>query len=150
MNVDALALVPESEASEELKEEKKSSEEKSKEETGDEKKVEEGEEGEEEAAEAVETIQEQKAVFGMTETFLVKKRGLPGGVFFKDVFAEHQVDKLSTGTAYIYFFPRGYVERAVITFRNEEDEKHYSLIINSLSGRVRVEPEYVDYQEAYR
>ena len=147
---DPFALVPESEASEELKEEKKSSEEKSKEETGDEKKVEEGEEGEEEAAEAVETIQEQKAVFGMTETFLVKKRGLPGGVFFKDVFAEHQVDKLSTGTAYIYFFPRGYVERAVITFRNEEDEKHYSLIINSLSGRVRVEPEYVDYQEAYR
>ena len=144
---DPFALIPESEASEELREEKESSKEKPKEKTGDEEKV---EEGEEEAAEAVETIQEQKAVFGMTETFLVKKSGLPSGVFFKDVFAEHQIDKLSAGTTYIYFFPRGYVERAVITLRNKEDEKHYSLIINSLSGRVRVEPEYVDYQEAYR
>jgi len=100
---------------------------------------------EEEPAEGeIQTIQPKEAVFGPTESFLLKKVKLPKGVFFKDVFAEHQVARLDQGAAYIYFFPRGYVERSVINLRDEDDRSHYSLIVNPISGAVRIEPEYTE------
>ena len=89
-------------------------------------------------------IQPREPVFGPTESYLLKPIHLPEGVFFKDIYAEHQIERVSAGKAYIYFFPQGYVEKAIINLRDEEDEVHYSLDVNPISGAVKIEAEYKD------
>lgn len=72
---------------------------------------------------------------------LVERR-LPSSIFLKDIYTGHDAEPVTAGAAYIYFFPNGYVEPAVINFRNEADEKHLSLKINPLTGEVEVAREY--------
>ena len=84
----------------------------------------------------------KEAVFTPQESALLKQATLPKGVFFKDIYSEHQIEQLNSGKAYIYFFPRGYVERSVINLRNAKDDVHYSLTVNPLSGSVKIESEY--------
>ena len=81
-------------------------------------------------------------MFTPQESALLKQATLPKGVFFKDIYSEHQIEQLNSGKAYIYFFPRGYVERSVINLRNAKDDVHYSLTVNPLSGSVKIESEY--------
>ena len=89
-----------------------------------------------------EKIQNKEATFSPQESALLKSVKLPKGVFFKDVYAEHQIDKLNHGKAFLYFFPQGYVERSVINLRDEKDEVHYSLSVNPISGSVKIESNY--------
>ncbi|MDP2600253.1 MAG: prepilin-type N-terminal cleavage/methylation domain-containing protein [Deltaproteobacteria bacterium] len=84
----------------------------------------------------------EETVFTPQESHLLKQITLPKGVFFKDIYSEHQHDRLDSGKAYIYFFPRGYVERSVINLRDAKDDVHYSLTVNPLSGSVKIESEY--------
>ena len=125
---DPYALVPESEESiDKTKQEKKSDgspSEKSKEKSN--------------------ALEPKLAVFGPTESFLLKHVKLPSGVFFKDVYAEHQIAPLEKGTAYIYFFPRGYVEQSVIHLRDSDDKRHYTLLVNPISGAVKIDATYTE------
>jgi hypothetical protein len=83
-----------------------------------------------------------KPSFGQIDSFLLKPTKLPDSVFFKDVFVEHRPSGVEGGKVGIYFFPNGYVERAIINLRNEDDDYHYSIETNPVSGKVRVENEY--------
>lgn len=105
-------------------------------------KIEKKEEKKEEKKDSKDAIKTKEATFTPEESSLLKQVTLPKGVFFKDIYAEHQLDRLSSGKAYIYFFPRGYVERSVINLRNTKDDVHYSLTVNSLSGSVKIESTY--------
>ncbi|OGQ05200.1 MAG: hypothetical protein A3F82_01760 [Deltaproteobacteria bacterium RIFCSPLOWO2_12_FULL_44_12] len=96
----------------------------------------------EEKKEETNSIQPKEASFSPQESYILKPVKLPGGVFFKDIYAEHQIDRLSSGKAYIYFFPQGYVERSVINLRNESDDVHYSLQVSPISGTVKIESAY--------
>lgn len=86
--------------------------------------------------------QKSEATFSPEESYLAKGVTLPKGVYFKDVYAEHQVERLSKGEAFIYFFPQGYVERSVINLRDSDDKVHYSLEVNPISGAVAIERGY--------
>jgi len=99
---------------------------------------EEEEDEEEEDADAAERV----PIFTRQESRLLKPIQLPSGVYFKDIYAEHQIDRISEGRAYIYFFPQGYVERSVINLRDKEDEKHFSIEVNPISGSVKILKEY--------
>lgn len=88
------------------------------------------------------TIQPKRATFSLEESYLLKAALLPKGVYFKDVYAEHQLERLDQGEAYIYFFPQGYVERSVINLRDGKDEVHYSLEVNPVTGAVKIERGY--------
>ena len=113
-------------------------------------------EGEEEPAESAEAsaeeapteeggVQKLKAPepkFGAVDSFLLRPTKLPDSVFFKDLYVEHRQGAVEGGKESIYFFPNGYVEKAVINLRDEEDEVHYSLATNPINGRVSIEPEY--------
>lgn len=79
---------------------------------------------------------------------LLRKTELPKKVFFKDVFAEHQSGPISEGKAYVYFFPQGYAERAVINLRDAKDESHFSVSVAPLTGEVAIEREYVEMETA--
>lgn len=80
--------------------------------------------------------------FGPIDSHLLKPVKMPDMVFIKDLYVEHARGPIEGGKGAIHFFPNGYVERAVINLRDEEDTVNYSLETNPISGRVSIEPEY--------
>ena len=50
--------------------------------------------------------------FGEFSDRLARKRSLPGGASFEDVWSEHQREPVKKGMAYVYFFPNGQAEAA--------------------------------------
>lgn len=93
-----------------------------------------------------EALKPHEAQFSAEESTLLKPIKLPPGVFFKDVHAEHQAAPATDGEAYLYFFPQGYAERAVINLRDNDDELHFSLEVNPLTGSVKIREEYKELE----
>jgi len=69
---------------------------------------------------------------------------LPSGIIFSDVFVEHQLEKKEDGIAYLYFFPRGHTEFAIIHLSDDEEEKFLTLVINPLTAAVEVYDDYLE------
>ena len=71
-----------------------------------------------------------------------------------DVYTPRQREPYTSGKAYLYFFPDGHTERAVIRLTDGDD--FYSLIVHALSGRVEVKagkfdiPRDFDTQESVK
>jgi general secretion pathway protein H len=55
-----------------------------------------------------------------------------------DLYTPRQREPYTSGKAYLYFFPDGHTERAVIRLTDGED--FYSLVIHPLTGKVEVKP----------
>lgn len=53
-----------------------------------------------------------------------------------DVFTGRQREPYTSGKAYLYFFPDGHTERAVV--RLTDGDNFYSLVVHPLTGRVEV------------
>jgi len=104
----------------------------------------EAEKEEEESAKSDEptTIEPYEATFGVVEMPLFDQKQLPNGIFFKDVYTTHDAEPVTGGRAFVYFFPSGYAEEAVINFRDEGDKRNLSVRITQLGGKVKIEQEY--------
>ncbi len=61
---------------------------------------------------------------------------LPDGVTFDSIWVQHQAEKYVGGDAYVYFFPQGNTEHALITLKRGEDL--ITVQSNSLTGRVQL------------
>lgn len=83
--------------------------------------------------------------FTAAEDGVVKKVRLDKAVRIKDVYVAHQEGVLSSGTAYLYFFPRGLTEKAIIHLSDEDESNPYSIIVEPLTGRCRIKAEYVEF-----
>jgi general secretion pathway protein H len=59
-----------------------------------------------------------------------------------DVLTPRQPEPYSKGRAYLYFFPDGHTENAIV--RLSDGDSWYSLVIHPLTGRVEVRPEKVE------
>ena len=59
-----------------------------------------------------------------------------------DVFTPRQREPYSKGRAYLYFFPDGHTERAIV--RRHDGDDFYSLVVHPLTGRVEVMSGKVD------
>jgi general secretion pathway protein H len=55
-----------------------------------------------------------------------------------DIYTPRQREPYTSGKAYLYFFPDGHTERAVI--RLNDGDEFYSLVVHPLTGRVEVKP----------
>lgn len=66
-----------------------------------------------------------------------RERTLEDGVVVTRVYAQHEEDARTEGTGYIYFFPGGVCERAVVHLRGA-DGVIYSVTLNGLSGRTQI------------
>lgn len=88
-----------------------------------------------------------KEVFGAEGSKILKTTKLAKGVFFKDVYAEHQSGPKSEGKAYIYFFAQGYAENSVINLRDKDDKTNFSLVIHPISGKVSIQNKYQELEE---
>ncbi len=59
---------------------------------------------------------------------------LPDGVSFESVWVQHQPEPYSAGDAYLYFFPQGNTEHAIIALRRKDDV--ISIESSALTGKV--------------
>ena len=66
-----------------------------------------------------------------------------GKARFFDVFTPRQREPYSKGRAYLYFFPDGHTENAMVRLTDDEDG-WYSLVVHPLSGRVEVKAQKLD------
>ena len=61
---------------------------------------------------------------------------------FFDVYTPRQREPYKKGRAYLYFFPDGHTERAIVRLNDGDD--FYSLVVHPLTGRVEVMSGKVD------
>lgn len=73
-------------------------------------------------------------------------RALGSGVSFRSVHTEHDSDERTHGKAYLYFWPGGDTEHAVIHIGRAEDEG-LSVLVSALTGRAKIEKGKVDLPE---
>lgn len=92
-------------------------------------------------------IQKAEASFGAVDSHLLKPTQLPGGVLLKDIYTEHDSGPVSGGNAYIYIFPNGSVERAIVNFRNEDDTEVRAVELNPMTGDSRFYEEYKELKK---
>lgn len=93
------------------------------------------------------SVQTAEDKFGPVDSHLLKPTELPDGVFFKDVYTDHDPGPVSAKKAYIHIFPDGSVERAVVNFRNEDDTQHRAVEINPMTGDSRFYEEYKELKK---
>jgi general secretion pathway protein H len=74
--------------------------------------------------------------FGQFTDRLARKRSLPGGAAFKEVWSEHQREPATKGIAYVYFFPNGQAEAARIPI--VDGGNVYSVLTQPFTGRAQV------------
>jgi general secretion pathway protein H len=87
-------------------------------------------------------IPKQAKFEGFRET-AVKPVTLKSGVVMADIFTPRLVKPLTEGKGYVYFFPMGMTEAAVIHL-SDGKEAFYSLIVHPLTGRVSVKNSFVE------
>lgn len=67
-------------------------------------------------------------------------RELGNGVQFLSVETEHDEEPVTEGRAYVYFWPGGFTERAIIRLkRTDSSEEGLAVLINALTGRTVVQ-----------
>jgi type II secretory pathway pseudopilin PulG len=77
---------------------------------------------------------------------LTPKVPLPKDIEFQDVWVAHQTERVTGGHAYLYCFPTGMTERAMIHLV-EDNEDTFSLQVEALTGSVKVFPHFVEIPE---
>ena len=61
-----------------------------------------------------------------------------------DVFTPRVADPVTKGRAYIYFFPLGQTEPAIIHLSDPQEQTIYSLVVHPITGRVRIYNSYIE------
>ncbi len=65
-----------------------------------------------------------------------------------DVFTPRQREPYEKGRAYLYFFPDGHTENALIRL-NDGGDSWYSLVVHPLSGRVEIKADKLEPQRDF-
>lgn len=85
--------------------------------------------------------------FGKVDSFLLKEVKLPAGVRIKDICVEHRKVPIDQGSEFIYFFPNGYVEYAIINITNKNNTVNFSVETNPATGKTNIKREYRSCEE---
>jgi general secretion pathway protein H len=89
-----------------------------------------------------EPFRPKRARFGAFKEMAVKPVDLKGARI-ADVFTPRLADPLDIGKGYIYFFPLGMTEAAIVHLTDLKRETVYSLVVHPLTGRVQIKNFYV-------
>lgn len=87
----------------------------------------------------LEPVRRAKALFKPFKAAGVGRVTLRGGVSIEAVVTPRLEDPVTKGMAYVYFFPRGHAESAIIVLR-DRGEGHYSVLMRPLTGRAEIFP----------
>jgi general secretion pathway protein H len=66
-----------------------------------------------------------------------------GSIKIAGVYTPRMTDEVVAGRAYIYFFPMGQTEPAIVHLSDETGETFYSIVVHPITGRTRIYNEYV-------
>lgn len=90
----------------------------------------------------VESIQNKK--FAVSDDPILKRRKLPDGVFFEDIFTERSQEKIKKGNeVFILFLPSGFVDYAVIHIGSDSNES-YTIETKPYTGGTKIYDQYYD------
>jgi general secretion pathway protein H len=79
---------------------------------------------------------------------LANGRPLGDGVVVVKVKTEHDEEVIDEGRAYIYFWPGGTTERAIVQLKKAGDkEPALTVVLSPLTGRAKIEKGEVDFPE---
>jgi hypothetical protein len=65
------------------------------------------------------------------------------GALIADVYTPRLAEPLETGRGFIYFFPLGMTEAAIVHLTDKKGDTVYSLVVHPLTGRVQIKNSYV-------
>jgi general secretion pathway protein H len=85
----------------------------------------------------------KRAKFDAFREMAVKPVTLRSSVVFADIYTPRLALPLTEGRGYVYFFPMGMTEAAVIHLSDKKGESFYTLIVHPLTGRVSVKNSFV-------
>jgi general secretion pathway protein H len=74
-------------------------------------------------------------------------RELGSGVDLFTVQTEHDEEPLTSGRAYVYFWPGGVTERAHVQLQQTGSDSALTVMVSALTGRTRIERGLVDFPE---
>ena len=80
----------------------------------------------------------KRARFAAFQETALKPVTLKKKVIFRSVYTPRSTEPVTSGRAYIYFFPLGQTEAAIVELSDPEGEAVYSLVAHPLTGRVKV------------
>lgn len=78
----------------------------------------------------------RRAMFKETKDSITTKVELKN-TFVRDFYTARQSEPYTSGKAYLYFFPDGHTERALLHLEDKSGDV-YSIIVHSLTGRVEI------------
>ncbi len=91
------------------------------------------------------TYLDENKEFKEDPSILSSRVRLPGSIHFEDIVTQGR-GKVYEGEAFTQFFPHGWVEETIIHL-GDERERHYSLLVMPLTGKVRIYDRYVEFSE---
>jgi general secretion pathway protein H len=86
----------------------------------------------------------KRAKFGNFREMAMKAVTLMSGVHLTDIYTPRLSEPMGEGRGYLYFFPLGMTEAAVIHLSDSKRETFYSLVVHPLNGRVIVKNGFVE------
>jgi len=90
-----------------------------------------------------EEFRPRRARFGAFKEMAIRPVDL-NGARIADVFTPRLAEPLDVGQGYIYFFPLGMTEAAIVHLTDKKREVFYSLVVHPLTGRVQIKNSYVE------
>lgn len=104
-----------------------------------------GEEGDEaeEGKEGPDGQRAAKGGFEATKSQLLQKTSLEKGITFLGAMTSHDNQPLEKGQAYVYFFPNGTTEQALIQLQGREDDV-MTVEVMALQGAARIHGDKVE------
>lgn len=76
-----------------------------------------------------------------------KGRDLGSGIVYRLVQTEHDHKPREKGRAYLYFWPGGGTERAVVQLEQKNGDQVLSVLVHPLTGRAQIKRGKFDYEE---
>jgi type II secretion system protein H len=90
----------------------------------------------------------KKSGFNQDPILTKKKRTLPIGVKFKDIYTEQSEEPITEGLAYTHIFPQGMTEKSLVHIE-DNGKNQISLIVSNLLGRCAVEGRFIEAKEIF-
>jgi general secretion pathway protein H len=85
----------------------------------------------------------KRARFAAFKDLVIKPVKLKNTTVLRSVYTPRVDEPLTTGRAYVYFYPLGQTEPAIITLSDKDGETIYSLVAHPVTGRVKVYTEEI-------
>jgi general secretion pathway protein H len=80
----------------------------------------------------------KRARFAAFKEMAIKPVTLGKHVVFRSVYTPRSTEPVTSGRAYIYFFPLGQTEQAIVSLSDPDGENVYSLVAHPITGRIKM------------